>query len=139
MGWNGSTRRIARNALGVVMLGTMMALAAACATPSGVSGYSAIAQARYALVDAELNDADELAPEDMAVARDRLAKAEAEIAQGRPDSAARYAAQSTVTARLASERAALARARARAAEAVEVEREAGTLIERTEEVTEEQR
>ena len=129
----------ASKALGGAMLGTLAVLAAACATPSGVTGYNAIAQARYALIDAELNDAEELAPEDMAVARDRLARAEAEVAQARPESAARYAREATVTARLASERAALARARARAAEAVEVEREAGTLSERTEAVTEEQR
>lgn len=118
-----------------VALTAAILLATACTTASGVTGQNAIAQARYALFDAEAGGAEQMAPAEMALARERLVLAEEAVGQSKPLRAARLARESTATARLAIAQAQLAQAMIQAAEAVRVERDAGALLETTEEAT----
>ncbi len=129
-----------RSTTGLLLaLGLVVLAAGACTTSSGVAGENAIAQARYALFDAEANGAEQLAASEMQIARERLVAAEKALEQRKPERAARLAQESTATARLATANAALLRATKQAGKAARVERDADMLRETTEAAREEQR
>jgi hypothetical protein len=124
----------------LALLGALAVLTAgACTTASGVTGKNAIAQARYAIFDADTQGAGEFAPEDLQAARDRLEAANKAIGEGNPLLAARLANEATATSRLAIARTSLARAEIQAAEAGRVKQEAQELRATTKKAREEQR
>lgn len=128
-----------RGAGSILLLAGTFATATACTTSSGVTGYNAIAQARYALFDAEASEAERFAPDEVAEARSRLEAAEDAVRQSKPVHAARLARESAATARLATAIAQLEQAKLAAVEAAKVERDAGRLKAVTDSVVEEQR
>lgn len=97
--------------------------ATGCASSLDVAAKSQIAAARYAILDAETQEAQLYAPEEIELARHRLEEAQAAT----PDVGIQLAEQATVNAQLASAIASRESAQAQLAEARRVQRAAGTL------------
>ena len=118
----------------LLVLTALTSLAAnACAGPMTVASKNQIATARYAIREAESNQAGIYAQAELETARAKLEEAK----RAEPDDGVRLAEAATVNAQLASATAARETARAQLAEAKRVQRKSGTLrIEATEAVEE---
>jgi hypothetical protein len=82
--------------LGLALGGTLLL---ACSTPSSTT--RAVSQAELAVKDAAASEADTLAPEDLQLARSKLAQAEQASRSGQHDRARRLAEQALVDAQVA--------------------------------------
>lgn len=119
-----SVRTPSARGLGALLLtGAIAALASGCATRADVSGQSAIATARYAIITAENAQAGQYAPDDLERARQKVAEAEKLVEYGEPNAARRSANEATAEAKLAAARSRQAVAEAALAEANRVRRE----------------
>ncbi len=119
--------------------GLVVLAGSGCAHDRAVAAQGGIATGRYAIRNADRNNGNQYAPEQLAAARSKLSEAELALEDGYFTSAILLAEEATVEAQLVKAIAARDEARAQRAEAKKVKQDASELRTMTTEAAEERR